>query len=71
MGIEERFKFHGMDEDQTKQVVTIRERAIEFAKDIEVLCPDGREKSLALTKLEETAMWSIKSITQYVKRISA
>lgn len=68
MGIEERFKFHGMDEDQTNNVIKIREGAIELAKDIEVHCPDGREKSLALTKLEEAAMWAIKSITHYIKR---
>ena len=35
------------------------------AVDINKYCPDGREKSLALTKLEETFMWINKSIATH------
>lgn len=40
----------------------LRMAAIDFARMIEANCPDGREKSLAFTHLEETLMWAIKSI---------
>ncbi len=67
MDIADRFKFYGMDELQKSEVITIRSRVIELAKDIETLCPVSREKSLALTKLEEVTMWAVKSISHNPK----
>lgn len=37
-------------------------KAREFAELINGQCPDNREKSIALTKLEEATMWANKSI---------
>lgn len=34
------------------------------AEAIVSLCPDGREKALALTKIEEATMWAIGSIAR-------
>lgn len=50
----------------------IREAAKAFALQIVQLCPEGRERSLAVTKLEETVMWAIKAIAvrNYVKTTS-
>ena len=36
----------------------IREKAKELAYLIDSTCPDSREKSLAMTKLEECVMWA-------------
>jgi hypothetical protein len=38
--------------------VQIRSESLELAKTIDVLCPDSREKFLAMTKLEEVVMWA-------------
>lgn len=47
-------------------VVQAFERVRGSAKDlgeiIHALCPESRERSIAITKLEETVMWAIKSI---------
>lgn len=36
----------------------------ETAKQIDHLCPDSREKSLALTNLEQALMWAVASIAR-------
>lgn len=41
---------------------SIRFYAKEFGDAILAVCPDSRERSVAITKLEETVMWAIKSI---------
>lgn len=50
-----------MNEDQIKTSNAVRTSVIIAAKTFENL-PDGREKSLAMTKLEEALMWANKSI---------
>jgi hypothetical protein len=40
----------------------IREPAKELATAINSLVPEGREKSTAISKLEEVVMWAIKGI---------
>lgn len=62
MSIKERFLSATMSIVQVEQVEAIRAKAIELAENIEITCPEGREKSLALTKLEEVSMWAIKAI---------
>lgn len=55
--IEDRFKHHCLDEDQI-----LRDVIVGVAIMLDERCPFSREKSLALTKLEECAMWANKSI---------
>lgn len=43
----------------------VRIPARALAESIYSLCPDTRERSLAITHLEETVMWAIKSIALY------
>lgn len=62
MSVEQRFEHFYMNTFQSGQASTIRTDAKALAKVIDRVCPEGREKSLALTKLEEVAMWAIKSI---------
>jgi hypothetical protein len=45
---------HAMDE--------IRHIMSNAALEITLRCPDSRERSLALTALEEASMWAVKSI---------
>jgi len=56
--LEARFTYHPPNEEQRVVFVEIRERAIEFATFIDQACPESREQSLAMTKLEECVMWA-------------
>lgn len=60
--IEDRFKYHSLDEEQIRAISTIREVTTGLAVILNERCPSSREKSLALTKLEECAMWANKAI---------
>lgn len=54
--LESRFNSHPLSTDVKIKVDTIRSAAIEFATLLNQYLPDSRDKSLALTKLEESVM---------------
>jgi dynactin complex subunit len=56
--IENNFMYHSPKEGQPEIYQNIRSKAKELAKLIQDVVPDGREKSLAFTKLEESVFWS-------------
>lgn len=56
--IENAFTYHEPKEGQPAKYLAIREYAKELAYLIDELVPDSREKSLAMTKLEECVMWA-------------
>lgn len=56
--IENNFKYHSPKEGQPAIYQAIRDKAKELAVLINSLTPDGREKALAITKLEESVMWA-------------
>jgi hypothetical protein len=56
------FAYHKPSEEGLKKINMLREAFSELSSHISVLCPDTREKSVALTHLETTAMWAIKSV---------
>jgi hypothetical protein len=62
--IDNRFVYHGPKADQHKRYEDIRKNALAFAKLINEACPDSREKSLAITALEEAVMWANASIAR-------
>jgi hypothetical protein len=63
--IETRFTFHPpKGDEQIDKYQTIRRQAKEYAELISKMCPDSREKSLALTKLEECVMWANAAIAR-------
>ena len=62
--IESAFTYHAPKPGQPEMYTEIREKAKELAYLIDGLCPDSREKSLAMTKLEECAMWANASIAR-------
>lgn len=56
------FEHHEPIGDQVSRYNVLRGKAKEFATLIDMCCPESREKSLAMTKLEECVMWANKSI---------
>lgn len=51
-------------EEIIEKFESLRRCAKEFAAEIDALCPDSREKSLAFTNLEQTVFWSIASLAR-------
>lgn len=64
MNIEKNFTYHPPKGNQPERYTENRQKAKEFAEVIEKNCQDSREKSLALTKLEESVMWANASIAR-------
>lgn len=62
--IEKRFTYHSPKGDQSERYKDIRQRAHMFAEIIDSFCPESREKSIALTRLEEAVMWANASIAR-------
>ena len=62
--IEKRFAYRTPKEGRAEMYEEIRAEGKELAYPIEELCPQGRGKSLATTKPEESAMWANASIAR-------
>lgn len=62
--IDNNFSYHPPQESQPERYIQLREKAKELAYLINDLCPESREKSLAMTKLEECSMWANASIAR-------
>ena len=60
--IDNTFTYHAPKNDQTERYQRIREWAKELATVISRDCPESREKSLALTNLQQSVMWANASI---------
>ena len=55
---ERRFTYHKLSEEDVVIVGVLRKQCRELAKSINAACPDCREKSVAITKIEEASMWA-------------
>jgi len=62
--IEENFTHHAPKEGQEEVYKSIRDTAKHFANLIDDSMPDSREKSLAVTKLEEAVFWANAGISR-------
>lgn len=62
--LDNNYKYHAPTEAKAEMYVAIRGRGKDFASLLNSLCPEGREKSLAMTKLEECIMWANASIAR-------
>jgi hypothetical protein len=62
--LDKRFTYHAPKDDQPKRYEAIRSNAYVLANLIEHSCPESREKSLAITKLEEVVFWANASIAR-------
>lgn len=56
--IENNFKYHAPKDGQPEKYEALRAKAKELAYLIEELVPSGREKSLAMTNLEQSVFWA-------------
>jgi hypothetical protein len=63
--IEDDFSWHTLPPEQAQKYEALRAHTKALARLIAELCPDGRERSIALTKLEEVAMWSNAGIERH------
>lgn len=59
-----RFTYHAPTPESVEKYPKIRNKALQLAKLINKECPDCREKSLAITKLEEVVMWTNAGISR-------
>lgn len=64
MSIENNFRYHSPKPGQPEMYEELRRNAKDLALLFDALCPDSRELSLALTKLEEAVMWANASIAR-------
>lgn len=58
------FTYHAPKGDQQARYVDIRDTAKSLAVHLLNNCPSSRERSLALTKLEESVFWANASIAR-------
>lgn len=62
--IENNFKYHAPGGTQKDRYERLRAEAKSLAEKINELCPDSREKSLAITNLEQALMWANAAIAR-------
>lgn len=62
--IESNFTYHPPKEGQPEKYEKLRSESKDLAYLIDYLCPDSREKSLAMTKLEEVVFWANAAIAR-------
>ena len=62
--IQKNFDYHPPTEDKICKYEQLRITAMEYMVLIDQLCPESREKSLAMTKIEEAVMWANASIAR-------
>jgi len=62
--LNKRFTYHAPKEGQPQKYENIRKNALALAELFNAMCPDSREKSLAITSLEEAVMWANASIAR-------
>jgi len=62
--LENRFVFHSPSIDKGAQHESVRSNCMGLAVFLNDVLPEGREKSLAITHLEEVMMWSNAAIAR-------
>lgn len=62
--LEHRFTYHPPKEGQPEKYKELRDQALELSLMINALAPDSREKSRAITNLEQAIMWANAAIAR-------
>lgn len=60
----DRFRYHAPSEDGKAKHALLSVVMTDAADTVTACCPNGREKSLALTKLEEAKMWASAAVAR-------
>jgi len=63
--IEHRFNAHELTPTAEKKVERLRRLFKAMAKEVNKLCPDSREQSLAITNLEQSSFWANAALSRY------
>ncbi len=61
-----RFGYFTPEQDRVASMEMVRAAVRDAARVIDEMVPDGREKSLAFTNLEQAVMWGIKGLARPV-----
>jgi hypothetical protein len=56
--LDNRFSYHKPNEATGEKHQDVRQMCLSLAEDLNGLLPEGREKSLAITHLEEVMFWA-------------
>ena len=62
--IARRFRYHKPTKEQVPMYERTRNKARELVELINGQCPENREKSIAISKVEEAVMWANASIAR-------
>jgi hypothetical protein len=62
MPIDKPYAYHKPSSDGLNKINQLRDAFSMMEKLIHANCPDSRQKSIAITNLETTAMWAIKAV---------
>lgn len=62
--LDNNYSYHAPKGDQIARYEAIRSKAKELAHMLDELCPNSREKSVAMTNLETAVMWANASIAR-------
>jgi hypothetical protein len=63
--IDNRFRFHAASrQEKADEHTSARQACRRLADHLNELCPEGREKSLAITHLEEVMFWANAAIAR-------
>ena len=60
--IDKPFAYHKPSDDGFQRITALREAFSVVKAQIEAQCPESRQRSVALTELETSAMWAIKAV---------
>jgi hypothetical protein len=60
--MEKTFAYHKPSIEGLEKITRLREAFSDLNRLIKETCPQSREQSVALTNLETTAMWAVKSV---------
>lgn len=60
--IDKPYAYHKPSNQGLETITRLREAYSDLSRVIQLVCPDSRQKSIAITELETSAMWAIKAV---------
>lgn len=62
--LKHRIDYHRPSEEGIQKIAAMRRLALEWSLSVRGLVPEGREQSIAFTKIEEALFWAIAGIAR-------